>query len=370
MGKKKSEAPRSRKTSGGLSGKQANVKLSQTRRIDLEAAFRKFDTDGDGVIDHDELLFLIQQTNPAFPSSDIHLVMGMIDKDASATLDLHEFVALIREIENPDNSLEKARDRQLEAYAKAFAEFDTGGDGKISVSELSVALSALGMTRSPEQLAHALATIDADGDGDIDLDEFILIVNHGISAPPKETRMLSMEELLLYEETFRDFDRDGDGTIDVSELHVAMRSLGHKMSDEELRVLIKEVDVDGNGSLEFSEFLVLLGVEMPKRLVRRMSVAEAAVQEVTEIEAGFSRSKSMTEEQLNHIKDAVDIGPFTVKLPTRGKQSWRNVAQKLLEQVSFKVASLSYNGEGKEGKDFFDEQHQEVRIRSINSAVY
>ena len=41
------------------------------------------------------------------------------------------------------------------------------------------------------------------------------------------------------------FDKDGDGTISAKELKVVMATLGHNMTDDEIRDMIKEVDDDG-----------------------------------------------------------------------------------------------------------------------------
>ena len=41
------------------------------------------------------------------------------------------------------------------------------------------------------------------------------------------------------------FDKDGDGSITSSELGVVMRSLGQKPTDQELKDMIGEVDLDG-----------------------------------------------------------------------------------------------------------------------------
>ncbi|XP_026459088.1 polcalcin Syr v 3-like [Papaver somniferum] len=51
--------------------------------------------------------------------------------------------------------------------------FDANGDGKISSTELSDVLKALGSETSPEELKQMMDEIDKDGDGFIDLEEFI-----------------------------------------------------------------------------------------------------------------------------------------------------------------------------------------------------
>eukprot|EP00301_Raphidiophrys_heterophryoidea_P008749 c1317_g1_i1.p1 GENE.c1317_g1_i1~~c1317_g1_i1.p1 ORF type:complete len:150 (-),score=35.57 c1317_g1_i1:331-780(-) len=61
-----------------------------------------------------------------------------------------------------------------------------------------------------------------------------------------------------YEDAFSVFDKNGDGSISISELEKVFTSLGYKNSPEELRNMVKEVDKDGNGTIEFNEFCALM----------------------------------------------------------------------------------------------------------------
>jgi len=58
------------------------------------------------------------------------------------------------------------------------------------------------------------------------------------------------------------FDKDGDGTITTKELGTVMRSMGQMPSEKELRDMINEVDSDGNGFIDFQEFLTLVARKM------------------------------------------------------------------------------------------------------------
>ena len=46
-------------------------------------------------------------------------------------------------------------------------------------------------------------------------------------------------------ETFRLFDKDGDGSISTDELGTVMRNLGQFPSGDELNTMLKEIDIDG-----------------------------------------------------------------------------------------------------------------------------
>ncbi|XP_021344468.1 calmodulin-like, partial [Mizuhopecten yessoensis] len=61
-----------------------------------------------------------------------------------------------------------------------------------------------------------------------------------------------------FKETFLLFDSDGDGTITTKELGTVMRSLGQNPTDADIHDMVALVDSDGNGSIDFDEFLHLV----------------------------------------------------------------------------------------------------------------
>ncbi|XP_074869324.1 calcium-binding protein 7 isoform X1 [Carettochelys insculpta] len=70
------------------------------------------------------------------------------------------------------------------------------------------------------------------------------------------------DELEEIREAFRVFDRDGNGFISKQELGTAMRSLGYMPNEVELEVIIQRLDMDGDGQVDFEEFVTLLGPKL------------------------------------------------------------------------------------------------------------
>ncbi|KAL4637508.1 hypothetical protein ACB092_03G081700 [Castanea dentata] len=93
--------------------------------------------------------------------------------------------------------------------------------------------------------------------------------------------VLTEEQIAEFQEVFCLFDKDGDGCITIEELAIAIRSLDQNPTEEELKSMINEVDVDGNGTIEFGEFLNLMARKMKLRHVM-MNLGERLTDEEVE----------------------------------------------------------------------------------------
>ncbi|XP_035466698.2 calmodulin-1 [Scophthalmus maximus] len=80
--------------------------------------------------------------------------------------------------------------------------------------------------------------------------------------PTDMADQLTEEQIAEFKEAFSLFDKDGDGTITTKELGTVMRSLGQNPTEAELQDMINEVDADGNGTIDFPEFLTMMARKM------------------------------------------------------------------------------------------------------------
>jgi len=72
-------------------------------------------------------------------------------------------------------------------------------------------------------------------------------------------QQLSPEQIQEYQEAFRLFDKDGNGKIDKFELAEVMKALGSPATPQDIEDMINEVDLDRNGTIEFNEFMIMMG---------------------------------------------------------------------------------------------------------------
>ncbi|KAJ2752804.1 hypothetical protein GGI19_003576 [Coemansia pectinata] len=77
-------------------------------------------------------------------------------------------------------------------------------------------------------------------------------------------KQLTEEQTAEYQEAFALFDKDGDGSITPKELGAVLKAAGQNPSDEELQDMVNELDADGNGRIDFSEFLTLMHKHSPE----------------------------------------------------------------------------------------------------------
>jgi len=137
----------------------------------------------------------------------------------------------------------------MSKYKETFSLFDKDGDGTIPTKDLGVALKMLGKNLTEHELGNLLDEMDINRKGPIELDEFLaLMASSGHS-------QYSEEEFL---EAFRVFDKNGNGLVSVAVLRHVMKELGGKLSDEEIDGMIREPDVDGDGNINYEEFVKMM----------------------------------------------------------------------------------------------------------------
>jgi len=69
---------------------------------------------------------------------------------------------------------------------------------------------------------------------------------------------LTSSQLENLKEAFALFDKDGDGSITSKELGEVMKNLGQTPTEDDLKDLVNEVDGDGDGTIDFEEFVIMM----------------------------------------------------------------------------------------------------------------
>lgn len=128
--------------------------------------------------------------------------------------------------------------------------FDKNGDDLISAGELGTVMRNLGLNPTEEDVKKMISDVDKDANGFVDFNEFVSMMLKF------QERPVDPEEQYL--EAFRVFDQDGNGFISPTELQSVMTSLGETLSEEEIKDMIHEADMDRDGQVNYTEFVKVM----------------------------------------------------------------------------------------------------------------
>ena len=137
---------------------------------------------------------------------------------------------------------------ECKILTEQFRTLDKNSDGKISKEELIENYSeTFDHDEAVRRAEYILSQVDVNGNGEIDYTEFL-------SACMNFKNYLSKETL---SRAFQMFDVDGSGYITVEELKLVLGD-GNTFGEEVWKALLKQVDTNGDGVIEFAEFLDLM----------------------------------------------------------------------------------------------------------------
>ncbi|CAL9081309.1 unnamed protein product [Musa acuminata var. zebrina] len=128
---------------------------------------------------------------------------------------------------------------------EAFSLFDKDGDGCITLEELASVIRPLGHNPTEQELQDMIREVDVNGNGTIEFNEFFNIMAWKMKEADAEEEM---------REAFKVFDKDQNGYISDSELMSVMINLGEEVTDDEVKEMIREADINGDGQVDFYEF--------------------------------------------------------------------------------------------------------------------
>ena len=103
-------------------------------------------------------------------------------------------------------------------------------------------MRSLGRNPAETELKRMIQEVDSDGNGEVDFQEFLTMMTHKMHNIDTEDEM---------REAFKLFDRDGNGYISPAELKQVMNNLGERLTEAEVDLMIREVDANGDGQVNY-----------------------------------------------------------------------------------------------------------------------
>ncbi|RAL53181.1 hypothetical protein DM860_006853 [Cuscuta australis] len=141
---------------------------------------------------------------------------------------------------------ESLSEEEIAGLTEMFKSMDTDNSGAITFDELKAGLRKYGSTLKDTEIQELMDAADVDNSGTIDYGEFIAATIH--------LNKLEREEHLVA--AFKYFDKDGSGYITIDELQQAC--VEHNMTDVFFEDIIREVDQDNDGRIDYGEFVAMM----------------------------------------------------------------------------------------------------------------
>ena len=139
---------------------------------------------------------------------------------------------------------------EIALYKEAFQIFDKHSEGYISSKELGTIMSSLGFNISDEDLKEIINLYDNEENNNmIDFISFLEIISK------KKENIYKEEELI---DSFRIFDREGNGKISSKELRYVIMSSGEDFNENYIKELIDESSIDHDDFIDYHKFVKLL----------------------------------------------------------------------------------------------------------------
>ena len=85
-----------------------------------------------------------------------------------------------------------------------------------------------------------------------------------------EEEYITDEQRKDLQDIFDQFDKDKDGKISGKELANAMESMGQNPTEEEINEMLREVDLNQDGKIDFDEFMIYkFKIKLKSNLIKK-----------------------------------------------------------------------------------------------------
>eukprot|EP00931_Biecheleriopsis_adriatica_P040360 TRINITY_DN23123_c0_g1_i1.p1 TRINITY_DN23123_c0_g1~~TRINITY_DN23123_c0_g1_i1.p1 ORF type:complete len:547 (-),score=148.09 TRINITY_DN23123_c0_g1_i1:113-1753(-) len=249
----------------------------------VREVFQRFDSDGGGFLDRDELSRVFRTLNSNFTLKDIDALVKDLDRGGDGKVSHREFMAWLKRGSDGAKAVTKAITRETgnareERIQKAFRKYDATGDGSLDIEELRQTLKVLG-SFSEHEVRIVCEDLDKSKDGEVSLEEFSAWIKAGTGGKEcqKAKAILAPSDSDGLEAVFYNFCGAGHADMDgksFKKLCVDCDLTDKSFKAAEADLVFSDIRVKGKGQkvIDFYQFEVALELVADKKGVSKADV--------------------------------------------------------------------------------------------------
>lgn len=149
---------------------------------------------------------------------------------------------------------------QITQLKSEFLALDENGDGTISTAELGKLLREVKnkLNKTEKDITKILYDFDQDGSGSVSIDEFL----RGMATKKdRDVLIKAFSNRSAIRKQFVKFDKNKDGFINIKEFKKCLETTTKtKLTSEQIETIMKNSDRNGDGRIDYDEFITAMTV--------------------------------------------------------------------------------------------------------------
>jgi len=146
----------------------------------------------------------------------------------------------------------KLNPQEVKQFSEVFEMYDEAGTEKVNIDKVGAMMNSMGWNATAAEITNCRKAAKFEDGCDLTLDMYLTFMGVWTSLkPPKHS-----DDALR--DAFKVFDKKGTGSVPGEVFKYIMMGCGEPLSEQEMTELMREADTDGDGNIDFEEFVALM----------------------------------------------------------------------------------------------------------------
>eukprot|EP00743_Colponemidia_sp_Colp-15_P003721 GILK01004015.1.p1 GENE.GILK01004015.1~~GILK01004015.1.p1 ORF type:complete len:315 (-),score=65.57 GILK01004015.1:53-943(-) len=227
--------------------------------VELQALLKWYDLDGDGNISFEEFSRSLRQPLTDRRIGIVQKAFRMLDRAGRGFVTADDIADRYNTLQNFE--VQQGKVTKQQALQKFLNNFEGGGDrdGRVTESEFLDYYTDVSANCPTDDAFVAMMEstwMMQEREGEVDREAISKLIRQLQFKLSERSRGCTEEAYLR--RMFRDLDTDGSGVMTMNELGAIMLKLGIPVERKYVSAVMNQIDVNGNGAIEFEEFVSFL----------------------------------------------------------------------------------------------------------------